>query len=116
MVTVDGSSSQRAFDAMQEARAHALAGDANTAHRVLDTAEERIDEIQSTCSGPPPWSYYYSSAFWTLQRGLVHQHLGDNTPASDLLQSGLESLPEDQQSAEWTGDYRKALATAQAAL
>ena len=108
--------SQRAFDAMQEARAHALAGDANTAHRMLDTAEERINEIQSTSSEPPPWSYYYSSAFWTLQRGLVHQHLGDNTPAADLLQSGLESLPEDQQSAEWTGDYRKALATAQAAL
>jgi transcriptional regulator with XRE-family HTH domain len=108
--------SQRAFDAMQEARAHALAGDADTAHRALGTAEERIDEIRSSNSSPAPWSYYYSSAFWTLQRGLVHQHLGENAPAADLLQSGLDSLPQDQQSADWTGDYRRALAAAQAEL
>jgi transcriptional regulator with XRE-family HTH domain len=107
---------QRAFDAMQEARGHAMAGDADHADRTLDVAEQRAAELTNHIDHAPPWSYYYSAAFWTLQRGLIYRYLGRNQAAADLLTAGLDELPLEQRDAEWTGDYRRALAEVQAAL
>lgn len=98
---------QRAFDAMQEARGHAMAGDARMADQRLEAAlflsVERFDEA-------PPWSYYYSAPFWTLQQGLIYSYLEHRAnAAAELLTSGLAELPAEHRDAEWTGDYRRAL-------
>jgi transcriptional regulator with XRE-family HTH domain len=102
--------SQRAFDAMQEARGHAMAGDVLDADRALGVATERVERI-SDAAELPPWSYYYDLSFWTLQRGLIYRYLPERREqAAQLLQAGLAALPVEQQAAEWLGDYHRALA------
>ncbi|WP_158889130.1 helix-turn-helix domain-containing protein [Amycolatopsis anabasis] len=103
---------QRAFDAMQEARGHAMAGNPDQADRTLDVAEKRIADIPGRTEDAPPWSYYYGSAFWTLQRGMIYRYAGRNQEAAEFLAAGLAELPLDQRDAEWTGDYRHALEVA----
>jgi transcriptional regulator with XRE-family HTH domain len=105
---------QLTFDAMQEARGHAMVGDIGTATARLSLAEDLLADARiDDC---PPWSYYYSPAFWKLQRGLIHGSLGRSNTAVDLLALGLAELPSEQRNAEWTEDYRRALETARAAL
>ncbi|OLF11192.1 hypothetical protein BLA60_14550 [Actinophytocola xinjiangensis] len=101
--------SQRAFDAMQEARGHAMAGDLAAADRTLGLATDLAAQVPDA-GNPPAWSYFYAPAFWTLQQGLVHRYFPTrHESAAELLRSGIAALPHDQQSAEWLGDYRRAL-------
>jgi tetratricopeptide (TPR) repeat protein len=108
---------QRAYDAGQEARGHAMAGDASAADRKLAEAAELWLRAADYPDGPPPWSYYYSPAFASLQRGIVQRLLGrDNAcrarQAVDDLTAGLSGLPDDMRFAEWAADYHYHLAIA----
>jgi transcriptional regulator with XRE-family HTH domain len=109
---------QRAFDAAQEARGHAMAHDIDEADRMLDIADQRAEQLASRGDDTPPWNYYYAStAFWTLQRGLIYRHIdGRKQPAADLLTTGMAELPAEQRNAEWVDEYRRALAEVQAEL
>ena len=106
---------QLAYATTQEARGHAVAGDRAQAERQLDLAGERADQIPAQINNAPPWNYD-SPALLALERGLVRQHLGHNQAAADLLTTGIVTLPAEQRDAEWTEDYRTALAEVQTKL
>jgi len=98
-----------AFDAMQEARGHAMAGDGYQAERKLDDADELVVRANKQKDRAPPWVYYHSPAFWLLQRGLIYRYLGRNSAAADLLAAGLDELPAEQRDAEWLFHYQRHL-------
>jgi tetratricopeptide (TPR) repeat protein len=109
-------SSQLAFDALQEAKGHAMAGSVADVDRKLENAERLTAVFAEHPDDVAPWSYYYTPALFTLERALAHRHLGRHQTAADLLSAGLEALPPEHRGAEWTGDYRRALAQARRAL
>ncbi|HEY9391962.1 MAG TPA: helix-turn-helix domain-containing protein [Mycobacteriales bacterium] len=108
---------QLAYDAQQEARGHAMAGDRQTAERLCEQAAELADSERAGLEYAPPWQYYRSPSFFALERGLVYRYLGrdhplDNQRAIDLLRSGLDGLPAAMRSSEWCGEYLYHLALA----
>jgi hypothetical protein len=110
-------SGQRAYDASQEARGHAMAGDAASADRKLGEARELWQQARCDPDGPPPWSYYFSPSFARLQEGLAHRYLarGDCRRArlaAEYLTAGLDGLPEEQRGAEWAAEFVYHLAIA----
>lgn len=108
-------SGQLAYAATQEARGHAEAGDRAQAERKLDLAEQHADQIATQSQNAPPWNYD-SPALLTLERGLVQRQLDCNQAAADLITAGMAALLAEQRDAEWTLQYRRALAEAQAEL
>jgi len=97
---------QRAYDAFQEAKGHAMLGDRRAA---ADSAAAGVDLAAETgeyTGVTPPWQYYRTPGFFALERSLVHRLLGDDAAADDLLGEGLAALPEDQRGAEWATAYR----------
>jgi hypothetical protein len=113
---------QRAFNALQEARGHAMAGDTTAVDRKLGEAEELIAIIGESDDPPPPWSYYYRSpGFFDMVRGLVHRYLGRTNPAEneraiDALKAGRAVQPADMRESDWAGQFifHTAVAYAQA--
>jgi len=110
---------QRAYDAGQEARGHAMTGDSPTTDRLLAEAADLAERAADHTDDTPPWQYYYSPTFFTLQRGLTYRHLAARHPqrnklAVDLLTAGLAGLPDDLRGAEWAADFIHQLAIAHA--
>ena len=114
----DAHPGERAFSAYQQARGHAMAGDSNAAERKLHEAVALWAYAAEYKQEPsPPWSYYYSPAFSTLQSGLVNRYLGRTDirrarHAAELFMEGLSGLPEEVRHAEWVGEYVYQLALA----
>ncbi len=109
------SAGQRAFDAGQEARGHAMVGDGDATDRKLDEAVTLGAHAGERPEDEPPWIYYYTPAFFVIQRGLAYRYLGRDDPhrnqqAITLLTRGLDALGEDRR-AEWSADYVSRLAT-----
>lgn len=104
---------QRIGDAIQAAQGYAKIGVRDEALRLLDTADGMIDEAGR--EEPPATAYWLTPTFHRLNSGLAHLALGDNDVAVDHLRTGLDNLPEDQQGAEWTNEYRDGLDQARAA-
>ncbi|OXM67222.1 helix-turn-helix domain-containing protein [Amycolatopsis vastitatis] len=104
---------QRIGDAVQAAQGYAKIGERDEALRLLDTADGMIDE--SAREEPPATAYWLTPTFQRLNSGLAHLALGDHQVAVDHLETGLGNLPEDQQGAEWTNEYRDGLDQAKAA-
>ncbi|MFC4564310.1 helix-turn-helix domain-containing protein [Nocardiopsis mangrovi] len=102
---------QQVFDTFQAAQGYAGLGQADAARRLLDEAARRA----ATAADPPEVVYWYSPAFFSLNIGMVHASLGDHADAADHLQAGLDGLPPEQRGAQWTDEYREALAAARAA-
>lgn len=109
---------QRAYDALQLARARAMLEDRI---QVVDTLAKAKDLIAQSAEydGPaPPWNYYYrSQSFFSLEEGWVYLLLGEHDEdaarhAVDLLTDGLDRLPPDQRGSEWATRYRVHLARA----
>ncbi|MET8683337.1 helix-turn-helix transcriptional regulator [Streptomyces sp. NPDC004732] len=76
------------------ARGHALNGAADDAHRLLDEAQEIMGRAAEHPEDEPPWMYFYSSNWFTLQRGMATLHLRDWRSAVDQLTVGLTSMPD----------------------
>ncbi|MFC4564311.1 helix-turn-helix domain-containing protein [Nocardiopsis mangrovi] len=104
---------QRVGDAVQAAHGYALMGRKDPARRLLDTASALADEAAGTV--PPETAYWLSPTFSRMGIGLAHLALGDPRVAADHLQAGLDGLPPEQRGAQWTDEYREALAAARAA-
>jgi tetratricopeptide (TPR) repeat protein len=104
---------QRIGDAIQAAQGYAKIGERDAALRLLDTADGMIDEAGR--DEPPATAYWLTPTFHRLNSGLAHLALGDHPAAVDHLRTGLDNLPEDQQGAEWTNEYRDGLDQAKAA-
>ncbi len=95
---------QRALAAQQEARAHALLGDADATDRLLDTALVHAERIEP--DNEPPWAYFFGTDFLHLQRGRAYRYLGRRERAAETLTAGLAGLPDDIRDAEWVQSYR----------
>lgn len=76
--------------------------------RLLDEAAAMLDRITSL-DDLPPWGYWYSPAFFTLQIGATQARLGAMDVATDLIMSRLSELPDEQRGAQWTHDFLAAL-------
>ncbi|PKW13666.1 helix-turn-helix domain-containing protein [Saccharopolyspora spinosa] len=104
---------QIAYDALQEARGHAAIGDTYEVERLVEDAWDLAERALAELPGAPPWHYYRSPAFWELERGRALYQVRPQR-AVEMLTTGLEDLPTDQQSADWAEAYRRDLAAAQA--
>lgn len=102
----------RALAAQQEARGHALAGQAVEADRLLGEAAE----LAQATSARPSWIYFHNDAYLDMQRGLAHLLLGRAESAADLLADGLGRLPAESRRAEWAATYLVYLAEAYRSL
>lgn len=103
---------QHAFDTLQSAQALGALGERDTARRRLDEAAVLTEEAERQRDTTRPWHYYYTRPFFLLQVGIAYLNLGDCAEATDYLSDALNRLPEDQHEADWTGEYRDALAVA----
>jgi transcriptional regulator with XRE-family HTH domain len=100
---------QHAISAAQEARGHAMTGDAGTAERKLDNALAKAQEAEERPADSPPWLYYHSMAFFDLQRGIVLGYFAGVPRYRDLalssLDTGYAGLPPDERNSEWGAGY-----------
>lgn len=112
---------ERVYDTLQLARAVAHVDGRRAATETIREADQLGAEFELSGGDPPPWHYYRSSAFLTMERGLVHAiHSGGDRRAADAaiadLTAGLTALPDEQRHAEWAGDYLLALADVHLAI
>lgn len=108
---------EAAIAASQEARGHAVIGDATETARLLDLADELAEEALHRQDETPPWLYYQVDGFHELHRGQAWRHLGQHHPgyserAIADLGAGLAKLPAEMRSSEWAGDFMYHLARA----
>ncbi len=106
----------RALAAQQEARGHALIGAASTAIGLLDQAVDLATQANEAPEREPPWIYFHSLDYLSMQRGLTYRLLGDNAQAVEHLRTGLHGLPPSAKGAVWTVPYRLDLAATLAEL
>jgi transcriptional regulator with XRE-family HTH domain len=96
---------QHAISAAQEARGHAMAGDADAAERKLDDAMTAAQAAAERPKEAPPWLYYHSPAFFDLQRGLTYRFLAADPRyrerAIQALEAGHAGLPDSEKSSDW---------------
>ncbi|MEV5706685.1 transcriptional regulator [Actinoallomurus sp. NPDC052274] len=102
---------QRLGDAVQAAQGYALLGEQAAARRLLNEAGALEDEAIRQL--PPGTAYWLTPDFHHVNIGLALLALGEFPDAAEHLAAGLGSLPADQQDAEWTREYRRALAEAE---
>jgi transcriptional regulator with XRE-family HTH domain len=104
----------RALAAQQEARGHALVGEAYEADRLLDAAAELAAQAAEHRDDEPPWVYFHSPDYLRMQRGLACRYLGRFPQAVDLLTAGLDAIPAEVRRSEWAGQYLYQLAVTHA--
>jgi transcriptional regulator with XRE-family HTH domain len=80
--------------AQMTARGHALAGEGDPAHSLLDQAQALIERAAEHPEDEPPWMYFYDENWFLLQRGMAELHLGNWRAAARLLTAGLAALPD----------------------
>lgn len=98
-------------DVAQAAQGLAMLGEDEDARRLLDQAHGMRDRAE--VETPPDTAYWLVPSFHGLNIGLAYLALGDKGKAADSIRDALDNLPEDQQGAEWTNEYRAALARAE---
>ncbi|GDY32614.1 hypothetical protein [Gandjariella thermophila] len=108
---------QQAYSAHQEARGHAMVGDAEAAARTLDEATELALRAVERPDGMPSWAYWYDGAFFQSQQGAVYRFIGAADPKRNdrsiaELEAGLGALPPGSRGAEWAAGFRCELAQA----
>ncbi|MGW5738531.1 MULTISPECIES: helix-turn-helix domain-containing protein [Streptomyces] len=100
----------RGMAAQMAARGHALDGEADDAHRLLDEAQRLIRRASEHPEDEPVWMYFYDETWFTLQRGMAALHLRDWREAADQITVGLAALPDEyRRDRTW---YRACLAHA----
>jgi hypothetical protein len=97
----------RALAIQQEARGIALSGEAGIADtdRKFDHAEELVAQSAEKPENEPPWIYFFSPDYLTLQRGLAYRLLGEYYRANELLTAGLSAIPEDMRQSDWVASH-----------
>jgi transcriptional regulator with XRE-family HTH domain len=84
----------RGMAAQMAARGHAVNGDADDAHRLLDEAQELIGRAAGHPEDEPAWMYFYDETWFTLQRGMAELHLREWQGAIAQTAAGLDALPD----------------------
>lgn len=108
---------QRAYDALQAARAYAYTGETLEAERLLDTADGIIATIDGWAGEVPIWQYYREPWLWELERGLVYLYLHrwdrrHAATAVERLRAGLDTMPDSMITSDWAAEYQVHLASA----
>lgn len=98
---------QRLGDAVQAAHGLALMGEAAAARQLLAEAEGLAEPAGRSL--PPETAYWLTPDFHHINIGIALAALGEHAAAAEHIAAGLDSLPPDQQGAEWTREYREAL-------
>jgi len=98
---------QRLGDAVQAAQGYALLGDRRVAQRLLGEAMALYDEAAREL--PPGTAYWLTPDYHHLNIGLALLSMKEHAAAAENLQHGLQTLPADQQGAQWAEEYRVAL-------
>jgi transcriptional regulator with XRE-family HTH domain len=105
-----------AVAAQQQARGHALLGEADDAERMLDRAVDHSVRAVEDRERIPPWLYFHSTDLLELQRGLAYKFLAEagrveyRRKAIDAITTGLDGLDEETRSSEWISWYDQQLA------
>ncbi|WP_068015071.1 helix-turn-helix domain-containing protein [Nocardia mexicana] len=105
-----------AVAAQQEARGHALVGEAAKAERKLDEADDYAIRAAEEPNRIPPWLYFHSTDLLVLQRGLAYKFLTESgrpqyrRKAIDVLSAGLAGLDQETGESEWMRWYVDQLA------
>jgi transcriptional regulator with XRE-family HTH domain len=103
----------RALAAQQEARGHAIIGDAEMTERKLDDANRLTLAAAEHPEDEPPWIYFFNPDYFGMQRARAYLYLPDRAAAAaDLLISGLAALPPAVRRSEWVAWYVADLANA----
>jgi transcriptional regulator with XRE-family HTH domain len=111
------SSGVLALAKQQEARARALAGDAEMTDRKLDEASALTLAAAEHPEDEPPWIYFFNPEMLTMQRARAYLYLPDRQgDAAELLTAGLDGLPTELRRSEWAAFYLVDLARAFRAL
>jgi transcriptional regulator with XRE-family HTH domain len=107
----------RALAAQQEARAHAILGDADMTDRKLDEAHTLTVAAAEHADAEPPWTYFFNPDMFALQRARAYLYLPDRqTAAVELLTTGIAALPAEVRGSEWLAFYLVDLARTYRAL
>ncbi|WP_131738643.1 XRE family transcriptional regulator [Actinomadura roseirufa] len=103
----------RALAAQQEARGHAISGNADRTERGLDLAHVLTTEAAERPDQEPPWIYFFNPELLTMQRARAYLYLADRTEtAVTLLKAGLAGMPAETRRSEWCAYYLGDLARA----
>ncbi|MGH3871076.1 MAG: helix-turn-helix domain-containing protein [Pseudonocardiaceae bacterium] len=106
---------QHAYNAYQEARGWAMAGEPAEVDRILWRADKLAERTLARQADAPPNMYWYGPGFFTLQRGLTWHTLGDPRfarRAARELTNGLRELPDAERHSEWATIFTVAAAEA----
>ena len=100
----------------QQARGHALVGEAEEAERTLDEADDYAVRAADEPDRIPPWLYFHSTDLLVLQRGLAYKYLAESghrkyrRKAIDALTAGLAGLDQETRESDWMRWYVDQLA------
>ena len=97
-------------------RGNAMTGDADATERKLDDAHELMTLAEEHPDSEPPWVYFYSTDYLTLQRARAYVYLHRYAAAAELLTAGLDAIPGEVRGSEWVAWYVADLAVAYRAL
>jgi transcriptional regulator with XRE-family HTH domain len=106
---------QHAYNAYQEARGWAMAGEPAEVDRTLVRADKLAERTLARQADAPPNLYWYGLGFFILQRGLTWHTLGDPRfaeRAARELTNGLRELPDTERHSEWATIFTVAAAEA----
>lgn len=103
-----------ALTTQQEARGHALHGDAEATERALDRSAALTYAAAEHPDSAPPWVYFNDPGRLSFQRGVAYVELGRYTEAAVLLSTSLEGLADgyDRDRGRYAGMLALALAGA----
>lgn len=77
----------------QEARGHALDGDADAVDRLMDRTEELAAAAAAAPEEEPPWVYFNGPERVLFQRGVAYVELGRHAAAAELFETARARLP-----------------------
>ncbi|WP_219419407.1 tetratricopeptide repeat protein [Pseudonocardia nigra] len=83
----------RALITQQEARGHALDGDATAVDRLMDRTEELTAAVAEHPEDEPPWVYFHGPDRVLFQRGVAYLELGRHAEAVELFDAARARLP-----------------------
>jgi hypothetical protein len=104
-----------AVAAQQQARGHALLGEAKETERMLDEADAQAVRGVEQPDRIPAWLYFHSTDLLVLQRGLAYKYLTEaglaayRRKAVEALTAGLDGLDDETKDSEWISWYRAQL-------
>ncbi len=107
-----GTPGLRAMAAQQEARGHALLGEADQVKQLFDAADAEMAAAVEKPADEPAWTYFYSPAYLRLQRGLAYGLLDRHEEAIVELVAGLAEAGDEIAGSEFGADYKLRLAEA----